>query len=159
MVWLIIGLPAAAVIGGLLTVWIAARDPDSLVAEDYYKQGLAIHQTLEREARARALGLVAEVRSEGHELRVDLHGRVDRYPDRLVLTLVHPSRAEQDRVIDLVGVAAGEYRGTLPSMSPGPRRLILLPQAKDWRLTGRGEVPFSAPLRLEAVAEDSPTHP
>jgi hypothetical protein len=48
-VWLLISGPAAVVVAGLLTAWIAVASPDPLVAEDYYRQGLEINKQLARE--------------------------------------------------------------------------------------------------------------
>lgn len=151
MVWLIIALPLTAVVASLITWWIAARGADPLVAEDYYKQGMAIHQTLERESRAAALGMSAELQARGGELRVHLDGRLDAYPDQLQLTLVHPSRQELDLTLVLPATALGEYRAALPPMPAGQRRLILESTRQDWRLTGRADVPLTA-IRLGGLA-------
>lgn len=151
MVWLIIALPVTAVVASLITWWIAARGADPLVAEDYYKQGMAIQQILERESRAAALGLSAELQAQGGELRVHLDGRLDTFPDTLRLTLVHPSRQEQDLTIDLSATALGEYRAALPPIPAGQRRLILESAGQDWRLAGRADVPLTA-IRLSAFA-------
>ncbi len=147
MVWLIIALPLTAVVASLITWWIAARGADPLVAEDYYKQGMAIHQRLDHETRAAALGLMAELRVQGGELRIHLAGRLDAYPDRLQLTLVHPSRQEQDLTLILPATALGEYRSALPPLPAGQRRLILEAADQDWRLTGRAVLPMTS-LRL-----------
>ena len=48
-VWLLISGPAAVVLAGLVTVWIAVRSPDPVVAQDYYRRGLEINQTLARQ--------------------------------------------------------------------------------------------------------------
>ena len=48
-VWLLISGPAAVVVAGLLTAWIAVTRPDPVVAEDYYRQGLEINKQLARE--------------------------------------------------------------------------------------------------------------
>lgn len=48
-VWLLISGPAAVVVAGLLTAWIAVARPDPVVAEDYYRQGLEINKQLARE--------------------------------------------------------------------------------------------------------------
>ena len=45
-VWLIIAGPAAVVIAGFVTLFIAIRVPDPVVAEDYYRRGLNINKTL-----------------------------------------------------------------------------------------------------------------
>jgi len=158
MVWLLIALPLSAVVASLITWWIAARGADPLVAEDYYKQGMAIHQTLERESRAAALGLSAQLQVQDGELRVHLEGRLDAYPDQIELTLVHPSRQEQDLTLALHATAQGEYRIALPPMSAGQRRVILESQHQDWRLTGRTVMPMTS-LRLGALAQPHPPQP
>lgn len=43
MVWLIAGLPAAAVLAGLTTVMIASHHADQTVDESFHKEGLAVH--------------------------------------------------------------------------------------------------------------------
>jgi hypothetical protein len=45
-VWLIIAGPAAVVVAGLVTAWIAVQGADTLVAEDYYRRGVEINKTL-----------------------------------------------------------------------------------------------------------------
>ena len=45
-VWLVIAGPAAVVVAGLVTAWIAVRGADTLVAEDYYRRGVEINKTL-----------------------------------------------------------------------------------------------------------------
>jgi hypothetical protein len=159
MVWLIIALPLAAVIGGLITVWIAARGSDPLVAEDYYKQGLVIHQVLERDARAAALNLSAELRVDGGSLEVRLTGRLDAYPDRLTLNVIHPTRSEADRAITLSASDQGFYRAQLPDLDSGQRRLLLEPEDRAWRLTGRWTGPVSGPTLMRPAKPDSPPHP
>jgi uncharacterized protein len=46
-VWLVIAGPAVVVIAGFVTLFIAVRIPDPIVAEDYYRQGIEINKTLE----------------------------------------------------------------------------------------------------------------
>ncbi len=45
-VWLIIAGPALVVVAGFVTLAIAIRIPDPVVAQDYYRQGLNINKTL-----------------------------------------------------------------------------------------------------------------
>jgi uncharacterized protein len=55
-VWLIIAGPAAVVIAGFVTLAIAIRIPDPVIAEDYYRRGLEINKTLaEQKALAPAM--------------------------------------------------------------------------------------------------------
>lgn len=48
-VWLLISGPAAVVVAGLVTAWIAIAAPDPVVAQDYYRQGIEINKQLARE--------------------------------------------------------------------------------------------------------------
>jgi hypothetical protein len=76
MVWLIAGLPLTAVVAGLTTAWIAAHNADSLISDGYVKQGFAlVQQTQESDRMATRLGVSAQLRAEGHVLKVGIeHG-------------------------------------------------------------------------------------
>ena len=50
--WLLLSGPAAVLAAGAVTAWIAFASADGLVAEDYYKQGMAINKVLAREEHA-----------------------------------------------------------------------------------------------------------
>ena len=54
-VWLLISGPALVVIAGFVTLWLALGTPDPVVAEDYYRRGLDINKTLDREKADKAL--------------------------------------------------------------------------------------------------------
>ena len=53
-VWLMISFPLAAVIGGMITIYLAVLTSDGLVVDDYYKRGKAINVDLARD-RAKEL--------------------------------------------------------------------------------------------------------
>jgi hypothetical protein len=46
LVWMVIAGPAVVVVAGFVTLWLAIRTPDPVVAGDYYRQGININQTL-----------------------------------------------------------------------------------------------------------------
>lgn len=48
-VWLLISGPAAVVVAGLLTAWIAVAGQDPVVDEDYYRHGLEINKQLAKD--------------------------------------------------------------------------------------------------------------
>ena len=45
-VWLVIAGPAAVVVAGFITAFIAVRGADPVVATDYYRRGIEINKTL-----------------------------------------------------------------------------------------------------------------
>jgi hypothetical protein len=109
--WFLISLPAAAVIAGSITFYLAASGWDGPVAQDYYKQGLAINEELTRSKLARDLGVTATVRlagiSVGERVRVELQSGQPMPPEAaLRLRLVHPGRPEADRQAVLARIDA-----------------------------------------------------
>ena len=52
--WFLIAVPAAAVVMGITTILLALHEPDGLVSDDYYREGLAVNRDLERDQIGRA---------------------------------------------------------------------------------------------------------
>ena len=57
--WFVISLPASAVVAGIITVFIAFDNADSLVVDDYYKAGLAINDQVQLQKNALNYGYAA----------------------------------------------------------------------------------------------------
>ena len=122
---------------GIVTAWLAVRSDDGLVVDDYYKQGLAINQVLDRsEARAAQLGLQATLSfdPQGDRVRVVLSEGVSG-ASRPTLRLVHPTRAGMDQVVVLGLVPPGVYEGALAAAAPGTLACVL-EDSGGWRLGG-----------------------
>ena len=45
-VWLVVSGPAIVVLAALATAWIAVRNQDPVLADDYYRRGIEINKTL-----------------------------------------------------------------------------------------------------------------
>ncbi len=146
--WMVWGIPALTVVAGLFTWWIAAQRADSNVAEDWYKRGVTINRSLERETRAQALGLKAELTlAAEHDMRLRLDGGAA--PARVSVTLVHPVRAEQDRHLSLDRQPDGSYRTVSPRVAAGTWGVTV--EADDWRIaTRRAAFGPDRPLRIAA---------
>jgi len=131
--WILMSGPAAVIVAGFFTLALAFRTEDGLVADDYYKQGLAINQVLRRSERARELNLKAVASFSGSRVRVVLDGDA---PAAVRLRLVHPTRAGRDQTAILKASAQGVYEGALDATDDGARRLELEDLGSSWRLTG-----------------------
>jgi hypothetical protein len=136
-VWIVLAAPAAAVVMGVVMVVLAVRSNDGLVADDYYKQGLAINQVIDRQARAKALGIVGTVAFSPRRdrVRVTLEGTPAPSAD-VRLLLVHPTRAGSDQVVELDPQPGGGLAGSMAPVPDGRWRVILEDRAAGWRVAG-----------------------
>ncbi len=134
--WILMAAPGAAVIAGAATLWIAVATSDGLVAEDYYRQGLAINKVLERERAAQSLKIVGRAAASGDALRVKLEGDAAR-PLALFAQLAHATRSGHDMRLRLAPQADGAFAAALPRALPAGRWRVSIedPQAA-WRITG-----------------------
>jgi uncharacterized protein len=136
MVWLVIAIPALTVVGGLTTVVIAHYNSDTVVADEYRKEGLAIHRDPTRDRAAQRLGVHATVALATGALSVRLDPGTAPPPRQLVVLLSHATRAEHDRLVTLEAAVDGVYAAPLAPLAPGHWYLEVSPTDRAWRLTG-----------------------
>lgn len=148
--WFLMALPMSAVLGSIVTIWLANSGADDLVSDDYYKDGLAIRQIVERDAKASQLGLVAKLTVQNGHLSIRLDGRLADQPVGLNLHLIHPTQAQQDIFLNLMATSDGRYTAPLPAMTAAKRQIRVEPEDRSWRLTGEWHSPFNGELILAA---------
>ena len=129
--------PAAAIVAGAVTLWLAVATSDGLVADDYYKRGLAINQDIQRERAVLDLGIAASIERRDGVLRVRLESR-GAPPVALFAQLVHATRAGHDQRLRLPRIAPGVYETGLPQLPAGRWRLILQDPKGEWRIVKEG---------------------
>lgn len=153
--WLLMAGPVAAIVGGIATAWIAIVHQDGLVADDYYKEGLAINRTIARYEAAARLGVTAQVQfsDDGRAVRVYLTGAGEP-PRQLELRLAHVTRADLDRSLVLDRTEGGWYEGKIGALEPGRRTLLLEDGDRGWRLTGSWHPGTQRALSLEPAANE-----
>jgi len=129
--WILMSGPAAVIVASGVTAWLAVKTADGLVAEDYYKRGLAVNQVLARERAAERLGVGARVERLGDRIRVRLSGAA---PPALLLRLEYATQAGRDVRLRLEPAGAGVYEAHLPPLPAGHWRLILEDPRRQWRI-------------------------
>ena len=138
-VWMIIAIPAASVIAGINMIYLAVNTDDGLVVDDYYKEGMAINQSLQRDKAAADLGIAAQLTIEQSGDMVTLNldkGSLAEYPGQLTLHLQHATYAGHDQILTLVRAPQDQYVGYLKqAIKEGVWHVMLTTQ--DWRLGNR----------------------
>ncbi len=140
-VWLLIALPMSAVIGGMITLYLAVTTSDGLVVDDYYKRGKAINMDLARDAAAASHGLRARLDLDrvNRRITLSLDSHDNLSPAQVRFSLLHPTLPGNDQVIMLLPAGEGTYAGTLQELQDSNWYLQL--EADDWRLSGALQTP------------------
>lgn len=162
--WLLMVMPATAVVAGFATLWLAIHSNNALVVDDYYREGKAINVQLGRDRKAAELGLRATLEQSATDgVRVRLHSQAQSaLPATLTLKLVHATEAELDLTVSLPAIAAAgadrdpgdgtaaEY-GLPRAALPGTGRWTVHVEDGDrtWRLSARADR-FDAPVTFRA---------
>lgn len=151
-VWLLIALPLSAVIGGIVTIYLAVSTSDGLVVDDYYERGKAINLDLARDRAAARHRLEAHfgIEARDNRIRLVLESSGYRPPAVLRFSLLHPTRAGLDQVVLLEQSASGDYQGAVAAPANGHWYVQL--EADDWRLWGSMTVPLAGPVVLKALS-------
>jgi len=149
-VWLLILFPASAVIAGMITISLAIYSNDGLVVDDYYKQGLEMNRTLERDKAAARHGLQATLHFnvEHRLIRLQLNAHPDyKLPNQVQLHFSHHTRSGFDKSVKLAFFGDNIYQGTLPELIVGAFFAQL--SADDWRLLKSMRVPITQELHIK----------
>ena len=137
--WFLIAGPGIVVVASFVTLWLAIKSSDGLVADDYYKKGLAINQTLERGNKAKSLNLSAEAKFSSERVVIRMHSR-DDLPGKIRVTIAHPTRAGFDQIVLLPGVG-GVFQGAVDPLTPGRWQIIITDESNTWRLASEIQLP------------------
>lgn len=149
--WFIIFFPVLAIVAGIITLIIAINSPNPLVEDDYYKAGLAINRSLEREQLALSLGLNAKLSypKDSKELTLELLGDLEP-PAMLSVIFSHPTKEKWDRRATLSHLQGHTYSGPLELPVEGAWDVALEGADHSWAFQGRVNLPSSEAVELVA---------
>ena len=142
--WLLMAGPFFVVVAACYTAWLAISTSDGLVADDYYKQGLTVGNTIASSALAKTEGLTVSLRVVEGGLAFRLTARDKNFvpPPKLVITLSHPTRAGLDQT-QIFARNGDTYAGKLRLPASGHWLVLIEDEPRSWRLLGNVILPAS----------------
>lgn len=137
---------------GFTMLYLSITTNDGVVADNFYKDGLAIKTRNQQDATAEALKLAAALTISGQQIQLELSGSLALKPDQLTLQFIYPTKSSNDQVVTLVASDEG-YVGAMPEPVTGRFQVMLSPIVEDeqrmWRLHATSIFPLSASLALK----------
>ncbi|MBN7769446.1 FixH family protein [Marinobacter daepoensis] len=152
--WFLTIFPLASMMWGVTALVVSSSMDNSLVTDDYSKQGRGINMSIARDEQAAALELAGTLNITGRSatLALDTTAGAADYP-YLVFNLYHPTLSGEDKTVQFSRVAPGEYRGQLLEDVSGRWYYDLQGPDNDWRVKGELRLPSSAPIHIEAQGD------
>ena len=101
--WFLIAIPMSSVVMGVIMITLALDGEDSLVREDWYKDGMAINKRLDKQQLALSRGIKAflTLDKDSGALFIRTRNLGENLDTELVLRLIHPTIKDQDKTLQL----------------------------------------------------------
>ncbi len=132
--WIMLLLPAAAVVAGLATLFIALRHADRPLPANYPTEGLHVDHDFALARAAAAHGIeLAFVAQPAGECTATLRNAPDD-PDSLSLLFTNGTDPGLDRVILLRRAERGAYHGACTALPAGRWFVVLEDDAAGWAI-------------------------
>ncbi|GIU26384.1 FixH family protein [Shewanella schlegeliana] len=134
--WFLIGLPLCAVLASINLLMIAIDTKDSLVTEDYYKEGKGINIDLRKIKQAKHLGMNYLLEFDDKYVEISQQGG-EKYLAALSVSFYHPTLEERDFSQIVTADANGVYRIDLTQSIEGPWEVRIEGFDQSWRIQQR----------------------
>lgn len=141
--WAILGIPIAAVLASLWTLFLSIEGADAPLPAEYATEGKRLEEQLALREAARRTGLRVrlDISSRGEILAQVQAAAGTPQPRTLHLQLTHATFADRDCVVELQAAPTpGLYEARLDRDLQGSW-LLLLGDPRRWQMTARLEIP------------------
>ncbi len=134
-VWMLIGFPASSVIVCSILLTLAVNTKDTLVRDNYYKDGLAMNQEFKWDHKARNMDIRVELITEGNAARLNIvNSRLDM-PTTLQVKFSHPTLQSKDRDAFLQRIPGSKsYQGFIDEIVEGRYYIQVESSEQSWRI-------------------------
>ncbi len=147
--WALLSVPMTSIVLGMIMLTVAINGRDTVVVDNYYKEGLGINEALGKDQFAKELGLTAEIRfADAQRVNVVLRASETIAPEFLTFKLFHPTLAGQDTTVQLRQVGPLQFEAQLPKALSGRWYFDLLDDQDLWRMKGQIRLPHEDAIIL-----------
>ena len=132
--WFLIAVPLATFVTSGILIHLATSTEDSLVVDDYYKEGKAINLSLDKIAAAQRKNITSDLTIQDGTITLKFHSGIPQDGQALKLAFYHTTLQDRDTSVLLSRDAGGIYRGFVESSLDGKWRVTLTPLDEDWKI-------------------------
>nr|WP_244772918.1 FixH family protein [Alysiella crassa]UOP05986.1 FixH family protein [Alysiella crassa] len=117
--WMLMSGSILVVIAAFVSFGIAKTHAQDMVSDDYYKDGKHINLQIDRDNHALERNISAQVmfNPEGSAVKVFVNGQFEAQ-NGVKLLLLHPTRQDEDRTIELKAINGNEFAAQFEPLPP-----------------------------------------
>ncbi|MEW9796923.1 FixH family protein [Alteromonas sp. CYL-A6] len=146
--WFLISVPVASFIMSGVMINIATTTENSLVVDDYYKEGKAINLSLDKIAAAKRKNITTDLTIENGAISLKFHSGIPQEGTALKLAFYHTTLEDKDTSVLLSRDAAGIYRGFSEQDLGGKWQITLTPVDDSWKIQKTVSLPYSGVMKF-----------
>lgn len=139
--WFLICIPLSSLIVGSQVIRLAYDGTNSLVVDDYYKEGKSINVRLDKIENAIALNIATTLNIQFGSVTLEFITGAPETGEALKLDFFHVTQEFKDFTILLTRDASGIYRNNEEYPIEGKWRLRLTPIDENWKVQKRISLP------------------
>lgn len=146
--WFLIAIPVASFIMSGIMINIATTTENSLVVDDYYKEGKAINLSLDKFASAKRKNITTDLTIDNGSIALKFHSGIPQEGVALKLGFYHTTLADRDVSVLLSRDATGMYRGFTEQNLAGKWQITLSPIDESWKIQKTVTLPYSGVMKF-----------
>ena len=133
---------------GFVILHLATNTEDSLVVDDYYKEGKAINARLDKIQQARRLNITSDLTIDNGSVTLKFHSGIPKEGNALKLAFYHTTLQDRDTEVLLTRDASGVYRGFTEAELSGKWHVSLTPVDDSWKIQNTLTLPYAGKIRF-----------
>ena len=147
--WFLIIVPLTSMVLSFTMMNLAFTGEDSMVIDDYYKEGRAINLKIQKLQQAQNLNISTKIQVFSDYVEVIFISGEPENGEALTLDFFHSTQKFKDFSVTLFRDANGVYRAPLTEDILGKWQLSLHPFNEDWKIQKVVSLPQTNPFDLK----------
>lgn len=147
--WFLIIVPLSSMVLSFTMMTLAFTGEDSMVIDDYYKEGRGINLKIQKLQQAKILNIATKVQVLSDYIEVTFVSGEAENGEALTLDFFHSTQAFKDFSVTLLRDANGTYRAPLSHKVMGKWHISLHPFDESWKIQKVVSLPQNSPFDLK----------
>ncbi|MCF2947063.1 FixH family protein [Paraglaciecola aquimarina] len=147
--WFLIIVPATSMVLSFTMMHLAFTNEDSMVIDDYYKEGKGINVKLQAIENAKALNIVIQAKITNQNIELTFISGEPENGEALTLDFYHSTQEHKDFSTKVFRDANGIYRAPIDKVIDGKWRLSIHPFTNSWKIQKTISLPQESAFEIK----------